>query len=301
MLPERDGVVRQPRFEDVRRRLALVGEPSGQQVVKRGPEAVDVAAVGVGRAPEQFRGDVVRGPHEFAAAVEPLHAGQAEVDQLGVAVPIQHDVARLDVAVNESLAVEGRQPVCHVQRHPQGGTLVDETLALQLLREILAGHQLHDQIGVAVREVERVHLGDAGMVELARGAGFAAKPLAGLRVVGMTAADQLDRHVAPQRLVGRAVYGAHFAFADVLVQQESANPARHHQLAAAGRAEQARQRIGMAQLHRRVAVRASLLRQALEKDARLLGILRVQGDNAPHLTQRNGIVLFNIHGEFEAI
>ena len=89
---------------------------AGQQVVERAAQAVDVGAdVGLLGVDGLLRGDVVGRAEHLAlvrqAAVDRLlagHLGQAEVEHLDdrpVALAGEHQVARLDVAVDHAVLV----------------------------------------------------------------------------------------------------------------------------------------------------------------------------------------------------
>jgi len=239
---ERHRFLGQARLQDVRGRSPFMREAPGEQIIQGGPQAVEVALVRVGHAVQQLRRDKKRGADEVALAVMPGHAGKAEIHQLGVAVAVEHDIGGFDVAVDQSLAVQRRKSVGDIQRHPQGGSLVDRPLALELFREVQTGDQLHHQIGVPVRKVQRIDLRDTGMVELAGGAGLAREALARLGRVRLPHAHQLDRHFAAQRFVCGAIDGAHLTFADVGVQPKNTQTARHQHLLAAGRASEVGER-----------------------------------------------------------
>ena len=86
----------------------------------------------------------------------------------------------------------------------------------QSLREILAGHQLHDQEADSPALVESVDRGDVGMIE--RGQQFrlaleAHQPV-GVGAEGLR--QDLDRHLAVERGVDRAPDLAHAALAELV-------------------------------------------------------------------------------------
>ena len=87
-----------------------------QQLVQGGAQAVDVAA-GVGPAVEPLGGHVAEGADDVAGArraVGALGLGQAEVGHPGDALGVHQDVRRLDVAVEDALAMGVGQRLGHL-------------------------------------------------------------------------------------------------------------------------------------------------------------------------------------------
>ena len=91
--------------------------------------------------------------------------------------------------------------------------------ALQALVDRAAGQQLHDderagRVAGGLADVVDRH--DVGVVADARGGtGLAGEALAGGVVGGQRGGEDLDRHLAPEDLVGRGVHGSHPAVGDV--------------------------------------------------------------------------------------
>jgi hypothetical protein len=217
---------------------------AGEQLEQDAAEGVEVGGLGHRRRAELLRGHVAGGADRDAAAGHPGLVGvvddpaHAEVEHLDPAAAQQHDVRRLEVAVDDVDGVRGGQPVGDLRaqgRHPGHREL--RVLGGQVLEQ-LAVEQFH-------REVRQAAVVDTA-VDGARQVGMVGEPahdphLAGEpvdrpevvdRVEARTVAaaqDQLDRH-HPVRVTrpGLEVLGpvdlAHVALADGSQQPK---PARH--------------------------------------------------------------------------
>ena len=129
-----------------------------------------------------------RAGHESGA--RELHvfgdAGQAKVGQLDAIVRrFQQNVARLDVAMDQSLRVRGRQPVRGLHADPHDLAQRQLLLARQPLFERFAGDQLHHQVRQAVvaRLFDLMHGDDILVRDRRRGPRLAAESLPGHFVV----------------------------------------------------------------------------------------------------------------------
>ena len=146
-------------------------------------------------------------------------AGQAEVDDLHLAVRAGHDVFGFDVSVDDTGGMGGRQ------RH---GGLADESRQLVGPRatcdqpaKCLAFDQLHDDERSSVVLAQGMDRTDAGMVEGRCRAGFPQEPrqlIGGARII---IANQLDGDVAAQT-----------GFAGLIDDSHAAAPDRLHDLVA---------------------------------------------------------------------
>ena len=84
---------------------------AGQRVIQRSRQAIHVRQEILAFALHFFRRDVIRrAPHgRVVFGVRLGAAGEAEVNQLGFAVGVEQDVARLDVAMKEVVFERGVQ------------------------------------------------------------------------------------------------------------------------------------------------------------------------------------------------
>ena len=215
--------------QDRRRVDAVAGgrQRAGEQAEQQQPECIDI---GRGRdlAAAQLLGRGVgdgqlRGGRPAAAAVDQL--GDAEVEQLGFALVVDQDVARLDVAMHDQVAVCMRD---------RGADLAEQHEA-RAQRQRLARAPVGDRGAVDVvdrhpRLPERVDAGvdearDVGVRQPREDAAFAGEPL---RERGDAAAHALDRDALLDRAVGAFAEPdvAHAAAADQPQQSVRPEPFR---------------------------------------------------------------------------
>jgi hypothetical protein len=109
--------------------------------------------------------------------------------------------------------------------------------ALNAVREVLAPDQLHDErhvtAGAARRVLEAVDLGDVGMIQGGQRPRLALEAGETLDIHRERAGENLQRHVAPEPRIPRAIHLAHSAGADRgddLVRAETGTDRQSHRL-----------------------------------------------------------------------
>ncbi len=169
-----------------------------------------------------LRREVLGGPHHRAGGgdVGALAAGDAEVGDPGAAVVVDQHVLRLQVAVDDPLAVGEARGV--------------EDLAGEVDR-VLGAHPALDQV-LQLRAVDVLHRDEVGVAELAAvedadhvrvleaggGLGLAAEALDELLVLGEAVVEDLDRDVAVELPVRGQPDVGHAAGADLVARAGSA-------------------------------------------------------------------------------
>ena len=200
---------------------------AGNRFIHDAAQSVDVRA-GVGRlAAGLFRREVLRGAdhrgglrHRGRRIIQ--GAGDAEVHDLHLAGVGQHNVGRLDIAVDDPGLVGRLQGIRHRLEHARGffdrhGAILTDDVA-----QGAALHVLHDDIGhhqavdVLFTRVEDGN--DVRVVELAGILGLAAESLAEVDVARHVGAQHLDGDGAPQNGVLGFVHLGHAAGADGLAE-----------------------------------------------------------------------------------
>ena len=218
------------RGEDVRDRLALEQLAAGQHLEEDGAESPNVGAfvdglparllrrhVGCGAEQEAGLGAAVgqrrRLRQRTATGSDPGRVarprlGEAEVEHLHLAVRADLHVRGLEVAVDDPLLVGGLERLGDLLRDRHG--LVERDAAAgDALREVLPLGQLEDEERLAALVLEAVEVGDRRVVERGQQLRLALEAGEPVGVGGEGRWQELDRHVAAELRVGRAVHLAH--------------------------------------------------------------------------------------------
>ena len=144
-------------------------------------------------------------------------ARDAEVHHLDAAVLQQHDVLRLDVAVDDAALVRVLQRLQDLHRKVQRLAPLDLALLLDVLLERDAVHIFHDDVLDAVAEADVVHLDDVRVREHRDRLRFVSEAPEEIAVVRELLPEDLDGDPAVLDAVIRAVNVRHAALADQLV------------------------------------------------------------------------------------
>ena len=206
------------------------GGTARRQLVERRPQGVDVGPR-VTAAGEPLRRHVAQGPQQVAGVGQRLGVGrvmrQAEVGDPDDAPLVQQDVRRLDVAVDDPLAVRVGEGLSGLEADPRHLAEVDRGACAGLVRrpavpqrlvEPAPADVLHDVEVPPVVLAHPVDRDDIGVVQPAGGLGLAAEP----RQVGRLA-EQLQGHVPVERPLVRLVDDPHPAATDLADDAEVPN------------------------------------------------------------------------------
>ncbi len=148
-------------------------------------------------------------------AAERIHQlRQTEVDDFRVAVLGEHHVGRLEIAVDDALVVRAREPFGDLGGDFEGAVRRQRAARGQVA-QLLAAHQLHRDEVDAVGFVDRVDDRDVRMFERGGSARLLNEPLAPVGVGHQLRRQHLERHLAVQAQVERAIDDAHAAAADL--------------------------------------------------------------------------------------
>ena len=227
-LPGRHRRVVQVLEDDVDGSRSGERHPAGEHVVEQHSQRIDVAALVRALVPRLLRGDVVRRPHERpgigdvglgVVAGEKFH--QAEVQHLHevviVVLPEQHDVGRLQVAVDDPERVRLAQRTADLLRNVDHAFLRQRAVRLDRLGERPAVEKLHGDEEDPVVGAAVVVQGDGVRVrQLGGDARFQEEALVEVRVAIVAGAQDLQRHHPIQRRLQCLVNPAHPAMTDGL-------------------------------------------------------------------------------------
>ena len=209
--------------------LLVVGrerELTRRQLVHDDAERVDVAP-SVDVMSGALFGRHVRGrPQQIARArsrgdAEVAHLHELDCLALVVVALHEHDVRRLDVAVDDAACVRVPEPRRHLHRDVDDARQRERARAEQLLLELDALEEVHREVEQAVRllpVVDDAH--HVGMIELAHHEGLGVEARAELQVAAELLVQHLHCDGRAELLVTRAIHGAHPADADEALDQQ---------------------------------------------------------------------------------
>ena len=211
--------------DDAERRLALEGDPARDHLEEHRPQGVDVGPAVDVAAVRLLRGHVLRRPDDDpgagdAAGVE--RAGDAEVHDLGVAVLVDHDVLRLEVAVDDAQPVGLGQPFGDLPGQADGLGLVEVARPADEALEVLAGDVLHGDVDGQPLLADVVHPADVPVGDLAGQLDLVSEALDDLEVRGDLGLEELEGDDLADLAVVGLVDHAHAALADLLDDLEAA-------------------------------------------------------------------------------
>ncbi len=143
-------------------------------------------------------------------------AGDPEVDHLDLAVAADQHVARLDVAMDDAAGMGGGQRTSDGGGDAGGLARWERAVAPKDRREVLAVDVLHDDVRTG-RVLPVVVDRDDVRVAQGRGVlGLLAEPGREVRVAQVLGSQHLDRDLASELRIDRAVDGRHATLAEQL-------------------------------------------------------------------------------------
>ena len=202
--------------------VARVRHVPGEQLVEDDPEGVDVRLGVDPLAPRLLGGDVVaRAEHGagLRAAADGLErAGDPEIGDLGLPVAVHEHVLRLHVAVDQALLVSEGERASDLQTHLEDAANRHRPASDDEILQRLALHELEDDELTAVRLAAVDHGDDSGMRELSGGPCLVPEPRDVVVVLAEMLVEDLQRDVALELRVVRAVDRRHPALADGVLE-----------------------------------------------------------------------------------
>jgi hypothetical protein len=128
---------------------------------------------------------------------------------------IEHDVVRLDVAMHDTMHMREGEGVRGLANDPRDLAGRKSTACEKSLRECLAVDEAHDEVDEPGTLVHRIDGNDVRMAQPRRRLGLAQEPRPDVGAVRELGWQQLDRDVALEPQVARAVDDPHPAAAEL--------------------------------------------------------------------------------------
>src|SRR5450631_262669 len=222
------GVALHDAGEDGLERPAAERRPPGGGEGDGGAPGVDVGRLAAGLALDDLGGQVTGGAHEHPGLGELRRVagmGDAEVDDDRVAV-VQHDVARLQVAVHAPGRVHGHQRLGQPAGQPRKRPGRQRPVLAHHVVQGVARHVPGHDVGELAGHVRVEHLGDERAMDPAHRLDLAGQAAAGVRLLGDPGVQDLDRD-HPAIPVAGQVDRSHATFADPLTQAVRPEPVRY--------------------------------------------------------------------------
>ena len=192
------GHLREVLHRDLDRRVAGERHLPGQHLVEHDPERVEIRARIDRRAARLLGREVLRGADDRAGLghLRRARARDAEVRHLQPAVAADDDVVRLDVAVDDPVAVRERERAEDLARVVDRDRDRRRAVADEQLLERAPVEELHRDVVGALRLAAVEDRDDVRMVEPGGALRLAAEPLDELLVGGVPVVQQLQRDAA---------------------------------------------------------------------------------------------------------
>src|SRR5215467_3627119 len=200
------------------RRVPQERGPAGEQFVEQAAGRVQVAAGVDPLTAGLLRGQVLRGADDLrrlrhrglGVAHRP---GDAEVHHLDLAGAGQHDVARLDIAVDDPVAVAVIQGTKYAVGDLEGPLRQQPAVVAQQVAQRTPVHVLHHDVGdvrpAGVVLTGVIHRDDRGVVQRGRRLGLPPEPCLEGLVPGQILAEGLHRNHAVEADITRPVHLSH--------------------------------------------------------------------------------------------
>ena len=220
--------------EHVTRRLAAERARSGQHFVQHAPEREDVRTLVDDGAPCLLWRHVGGSAHHDACVRQPgtcrpvasicvlfrrrQNLRESEIENLHLAIRLQHDVGRLEIAMDDAPVVGGFESVRDVVSDAQRLGRGDRPIT-QALGQCPAGDQLHDDRARTSRRglpracrwkfFQSVDLRDVGMIQRSEDFRLTREPREAIGVAGELDGQDLQRNIAIETQIPRAIDVAH--------------------------------------------------------------------------------------------
>ncbi len=206
------------------RRVTVERSAAGEHFVHDDAQGVDIGR-GTDHLALRLLGRIIlNGAERHACGGQPLgagilvDAGDAKIRQLDELVVVEHDVLRLDIAMDDATLVRGAQAKGHVVGNDDGALITEPAVALDVASQVGAFDVLHDDVVALATLAVVEHLDDVGVLQQRGRARLALEPRDELGVAAVYLAQDLDGDGAAHAQIHSAVDGGHSAAANGFLQ-----------------------------------------------------------------------------------
>ena len=197
----------------------------GQHVVPAGSERVDVAPRVRRSAVASLLGrHVVHRANRRSGTSDPggvavVHRpGQSHIGQLDRTVAHDHEIGRLDVAVDDVLLESVLQCQRHLSDYVEGTFWREHSFPHQKILDINAVDKFHGDVEIAIRLSGVVDTDNIFVFQVGCGASLGFETPNEHLILGFVTRQNLQRDDSAKRVVDRSIDGPHTAFPDLLLQ-----------------------------------------------------------------------------------
>lgn len=165
--------------------ISIEGNPACKHLVENHPKRVDVRSVINWRPLRLLRGKVPRCSQNHSDGCHRLlrsPSGNSKIDNLDLALRSEHDILRLDVAMDDSLIVCILKRCAHLCGHLNCISKRQSALARQALSERSTIKKLHHDVQTSIDGSCLEHMDDVGMHQTLAQVTFLLKLVTSVRV-----------------------------------------------------------------------------------------------------------------------
>ena len=200
--------------------VAIERQLAGEHLIHDDAERINVAPAVYRQTTRLLRRNIMHRTNRFVFHIGHfrLKVRNAKIRNLDDPVFHYEDVLRLDVPVDNALAVRVAERPCDLQGKIYRLRRVQRAMLLEILLERDAVDQLHDNVFHVIGAAHIVYSDDVRMAQLGDRLRFRLEAAAELLVFRKLRPHDLHRHIAVETVAHRFIYNRHAAAANELYE-----------------------------------------------------------------------------------